>query len=217
MKKPFSALALVALLAATACSGNSESENGIPGPQGPQGPAGPAGAQGLQGPRGEKGDQGDRGPWGIQGIQGVPGPRGPEGVSWHLPLMKMWGGPQTVTTDAWTDVASTMRYDIEGGSIERFVLTAKVRASRVGGGVATCRLGVQHGTSANPFLIEDVQILTPADGSDSLPVYVIHRSPEFIAFFKATRELHIMAARATDPVVGSCVVEDAALEAIYKG
>jgi hypothetical protein len=230
MRHVISAVIAVGLVAASACSGNEsgeQSQGGIRGPMGPQGPAGPAGPRGETGPqglRGEKGDtgaqglpgesgpQGMQGPIGPQGLQGETGPQGPAGTSWTDFSSEQWGS-YTATTSTWSTVnAVSVRYGVDYGDRQVFLVVAKVSASRTGGGLATCKLGLGDTTL---FVEEDVEIMAPADGSLSLPTYVVLRK-EFPAMSKAKVQVDLKASRGADTVSGSCVVSDAALEVTVR-
>lgn len=203
-------------------------ERGATGPQGVQGEQGPRGAQGPQGIQGERGLEGapgmdgaigatgERGPQGPQGIQGVAGPQGPAGA--QGPAGPAAGGQWAVQVPRaaiamkkeWLEVPNVaVSYRMTAYSNARIVLTAKVRASREGGGVAVCSLSLGGN---GPFVHEDVEIQTPADGSRSVATYVVLRREFYGWSNMSDPELQLRVGRGDDSVPGTCVVSDAVLE-----
>jgi hypothetical protein len=89
----------------------------------------------------------------------------------------------------------------------RVHLTARVSASRPGGGVVICHLFTGYD---GPFFIERVKVQAPEDGSESLPTYVsvlrlTHADP-------GDQVLRLELARDADSTNGTCRVEGAGLE-----
>lgn len=199
------------LLSLSAC----EPGSGL-GSEGSRGPAGPQGLTGERGPMGPKGEPGAMGPRGEAGAPGMMGPQGEQG-----PAGPAGPGSQVLYAEqhpgAYTEANSLMYVDVPrvatsfyamSGSTGRVLLTAKVSASRPGGGVVTCHLFLgQEG----PFVLESVKVQAPEDGSESLPTYVtVMRHSLF--FINSPQALQVQLARDADSDDATCRVRAAHLD-----
>lgn len=199
----------VVLLCLSACGSAS-----VQGPQGPMGPQGETGAQGPRGergpmgPQGLKGEPGAMGPQGEPGAQGAMGPQGPAGPGVRM----FWAGQGVVAAKAsspmFVEVPEVvLSFNTAAPTLVRVILTARVSASRPGGGVVICHLFTGY---EGPFFIESVKVQAPEDGSESLPTYVsvLRRTPAD----PGIQELRLEVARDADSTDGTCRVEAAGLE-----
>ncbi|WP_375768728.1 collagen-like protein [Archangium gephyra] len=194
------------LLCLSACEPGSAQ-----GPEGPRGPTGPQGLTGERGPMGPKGAPGEVGPQGEPGAPGPMGPRGEQGPAG--PGFRMYYAAQSVvaakaTSNMFVDVPEVVTsFETTVSTRVRVLLTARVSASRPGGGVVICHLFTGY---EGPFFIERIKVQAPADGSESLPTYVsaMQRTEPVTGH----QEMRLQLARDADSTNGTCRVEAANLE-----
>ncbi|HEX5754563.1 MAG TPA: hypothetical protein VFZ09_50735 [Archangium sp.] len=203
----------VLLLCLSACDlGSVQGATGPQGPAGERGPMGPRGAQGEQGPMGPRGEPGAPGAEGPRGEQGPAGPAGPAGPGFRMYYAEQSAVAAKADSIMFVDVPEVVTsFDTTVPSRVRMLLTARVSASRPGGGVVLCYLFTGYD---GPVLLEGVQVMAPADGSESLPTYVsVMRRSDFVT---GRQELRLQVAVDGDFPDATCRVEAANLEAVVR-